>query len=167
MKKSDKKSNFLSGLAAASLVFFFLSSSAIGQKGQVASPAVEKKFCFILIDYDSLFCSPCLDLFLRFCNAIPVSVQESAVRGVVVYSDQSQQENSDIRERIMSKKIEGFIRANHIKFPVVVDHSHVFSPLKGGGTTAFLFDLERKVVNKYGFPLKPKELEEILSRLLK
>jgi hypothetical protein len=122
--------------------------------------------CWVLFDFDSLFCSPCLAPLLEFCRSLPAPVQEERVRGILVYGARLDRESDGLYARIVQKKIRGFAKANSLQFPIVLDGLHVFNSLVKSSVRALLFDDGTQTVKAYAFPLKPGERSEILQLLL-
>ncbi|GAG37071.1 unnamed protein product, partial [marine sediment metagenome] len=67
--------------------------------------------------------------------------------------------------RIAEKKLRGFVAANNIKFPILIDKFHVFNGLAEEGTVVMVFDWNRKMVKRYVFPLNKGQIEEIFKFL--
>jgi hypothetical protein len=59
--------------------------------------------------------------------------------------------------------LRGFISGNNIKFPIILDRNGVFSDLNLdlSDTALILFDIRKKVIKKYKFPLTKEQLNEI------
>ncbi len=57
----------------------------------------------------------------------------------------------------------GFISGNNIKFPIILDRDGVFSDLNLdlSDTALILFDIQKKIIKKYKFPLTKEQLNEI------
>ena len=110
-------------------------------------------------------CSPCLNPFLDFYKLLPSPFRENRVWGVVVYEDSENKEGKTHREKIVKKKLRGFLQANNIECPIVLDSFHSFKEFPRGGTTLLIFDQREKVVERYVFPLSQKQMERILNYL--
>ncbi len=122
--------------------------------------------CWVLFDFDSLFCSPCLAPLLEFCRSLPVPVQEERVRGILVYGARPDRDQDGLYARIVQKKMHGFAKANNLQFPIVLDGLHVFNSLVKSSVRALLFDDVKQTVKAYVFPLQPGERDEIMQLLL-
>ena len=112
-----------------------------------------------IIDFDSFLCLPCLDSFLKFCNGLPDYIIEGNVWGILVFD--KPEEKGDLLTRIAEKKLKGFISANDIKFPIIVDRFHIFDRLGQEGTVLIIFDNQGKSIRKYVFPLSQNKIDEI------
>lgn len=157
----------LLGLWPILAALFICCSSPAGDGA--AKPSVisrRKTLCWILIDFDTFFCSPCLAPLLEFCQALPGPIQEERLRGILVYSRRSDGSEDSRHARIVQTKMQGFIKANDIRFPIVLDEHHLFNGLLKSNTQAFLFDDQRQVVRKFSFPFQPGEKSDILKLLL-
>ena len=134
--------------------------------GVLPSAAFGDTFCLLVMDSESLVCSPCLDPLLRLCRALPVLVQEERVLGVLVPRGPAQGSEDSPHIRIIEKKLSGLMQANDLRFPVLVDRFRVFGDLTGRGSAAVLFDRDRRLMKKYILPLSSRQLEELLDALL-
>lgn len=126
----------------------------------------KRTVCWILFDFDSLFCSPCFAPLLEFCRSLPVPVQEERVRGILVYGARPDGDQDGLYARIVQKKMRGFVKANSLQFPVVLDGLHVFNSLVKSSVRALLFDDVKQTVKAFVFPLRPGERDEIMQLLL-
>ena len=141
------------------LIIFILVLSIINRLyAQTDAPLL-----LFIIDLDSFLCLPCLDSFLNFCTNLPDSIIEGHVWGILVF-DKSE-EKGDSLARIAEKKLKGFIRANDIKFPVIVDRFHLFNHLGEEGTVLILFNYDERLIKKYVFPLSRSQIKEIWGKL--
>jgi len=150
------------------LALFFLALSAataFGRAAQRVSPGPGgSRFALILIDVDGLACSPCLAPLQQICRAVPPSVQEERVIGVLTFRNGK---NPDPRRgRIARTKWFGYSRANEIRFPVTVDESQSFNQWSEMGTTILLFDPETGNLKRLVAPFQPNVLEEIVRFLI-
>lgn len=68
--------------------------------------------------------------------------------------------------KIIEKKLRGFIQANEIKFPVLIDRFKIFKDLGEEGTAVIIFDGERKTIKKYVFPLRHGQKQEIMNNII-
>ena len=126
------------------------------------SPHQNKMLIFI-IDFRSFMCPACLDSFLEFHQLISPWQMTMTVWGVLVVDPPSNAEDEEITIGIAAKKAQGFLTANALQFPLIVDRFHVFSPLAGKGTSVIFCDDENKIIKKYSFPLAPSQLKEIIN----
>lgn len=133
---------------------------------RLSASSGNRTVCWILFDFDSLFCSPCLAPLLEFCRSLPVPIQEEKVRGILVYGARPDRGQDGLYARIVQKKMHGFAKANSLQFPIVLDGLHVFNSLVKSSVQALLFDDVKQTVKAYGFPLKPGERDEIMQLLL-
>jgi hypothetical protein len=146
-------------MKSAGLALFFLLSV-------LPTASLDGKFCLLMMDAESLLCTPCLEPLLRFCRALPDVVQEERVQGIVVFGGSRRDSGDNIHVRILKKKMAGFIQANSLKFSVYFDEYQVFKGLAPKGISAILFNQDRLSIKKYIFPLDPGQLDELLSLLL-
>lgn len=168
MNKSNKfrlKKGLCSGLIAAA---FFLSLSwelEAVQKKDIGSFAKRRKLVLMIIDFQSFFCLPCTETFLDFCQSLPPFIQEEALWGVIIYKGQKKIEDNKTQTRVIEKKLRGFIEANDIRFPIILDSFHIFHEITEGKTAIILFNQKAKIVRKFLFPLNEKQRDEIINFL--
>lgn len=147
------------------IVIFFLHcfSGDLLQTRELEASSQSEKLILFVTSLEKLMCFPCLNPFLDFYKLLPSPFREDRVWGVVVYENSKINEERLLYEKIVQKKLRGFLIANDINCPVVLDSFHSFKELFEEGTTILVFDKSRKVVEKYVFPLSKKQIEEILS----
>jgi hypothetical protein len=123
--------------------------------------------CWIIIDFDAVFCAPCLDPLLAFCRALPESIQDGRVLGIVVYRAPSDPKEAGKRRKIVEAKWDGFHKANGFHFPAVVDDGPVFRRwLAKGAAKVLFFDGLARAIREFELPLRPERFDEMLSLLL-
>ena len=143
------------------LIVFPLASA---ETGMPESPN-HQVFLLLVIDFDDFMCPTCMDSVLGFCRSLPVPLQKKQVWGVVV-SDRANSEGQEgLSERILEKKIRGFVKANRLEFSILLDRDGVFKPLARQGTVFFIFDTDKQTLSRYIFPLTPLEVRFIQESL--
>jgi len=149
----------------AGLALFMLDghvwSGAILRHGQQQECSSRPLLLFI-IDFDSFMCLSCLESFLELYNRLPRSMEEGGLWGVLLFDRQKEKRRGESFARIVNKKLKGFIQANNIKFPFVLDRFHIFEHLGKQGSAVLLFDPSLSVVKKFVFPLSQNQIKEIL-----
>ena len=121
----------------------------------------------LIIDFESFMCPSCLDSFLEFYHALKPPfppLDEGILWGVLVFDEPEENEGVPAI-KITEKKLRGFIMANDIKFPIMIDRFHIFKGLAKEGTAVIFFDRERKIIKKYVFPLRSKQIKEIINHI--
>jgi len=116
-----------------------------------------------IIEFRDILCSPCSESFLDFCLSLPVEFQKENTWGIVVF-DQGPQTN--LGEKIIAKKVRGFMNGNQIHFPVFIDFLHIFKTLRTQATQIVLLDSTSFSVKKYDFPLAAKQKDAILQAVI-
>ncbi len=116
-----------------------------------------------IIEFRDILCSPCSESFLDFCLSLPVGFQKENTWGIVVF-DQGPQTN--LGEKIIAKKVRGFMSGNQLHFPVFIDFLHVFKTLRTRATQILLLDSTSFLVKKYDFPLAAKQKDAILQAVI-
>ena len=124
-------------------------------------------FLLLIVDLNDFMCPACLDSLLDFCGALPLTHRKRYLRGMVVIDKYRKKESGDTSERVLEKKIKGFIKGNHIDFPVFHDRDRLFEPLARDGTAVFIFIPDTKTVSRHVFHLTLREIGLIRSLLEK
>ena len=141
-------------------VLFFITDSNSKEKDR--NPILDKKF-FLIIDMDFINCSLCLQSFTKFIETINANELEKSVLGILIFHEDEDELSSEIDIQIIEKQLRGFRSGNNIKFPIILDKNGVFSDLDLdlSVTALILFDVQKKVIKKYKFPLTKEQLNEI------
>ena len=152
-------------LVFGGLVFFHF----LGFDGAAEGDAAEffdggNTLLLFILDFQDFSCMTCLDSFLQFYHMLPSHFRTSKAWGILAVKDRDG--GWDRAVRIARKKLNGFVRANGIAFPVLVDRSGLFAGLAEKGSGVLLFDGTRKVLCRYDFPLTGEQLEEIFANLV-
>jgi len=129
------------------------------------SPSDFSKRILFIIDFDDFMCFYCLDLFLDFYHSLPISFQEESIWGILVYKEENKKNVEQTNIRVIEKKLQGFIEANRIQSPIVVDYFHVFNSMVQEGSAVIFFDQRRKAFKKHTFPLSSEQKSEIIESL--
>jgi hypothetical protein len=123
--------------------------------------------CWIIIDFDAVFCAACLDPLLAFCRALPATVQEGRVLGIVVYGPPADPQDEDHKRKIMEAKWDGFHKVHGFRFPAVLDDGPIFRRwLDKGAARVLFFDGPARIVREFELPLRADRFDEMLSLLL-
>jgi hypothetical protein len=122
----------------------------------------DKKY-LLVIDSGFISCSLCLQSFTKFIEVINANGFEKSVLGVLIIDTEEDELNSERDIQIIEKQLRGFISGNNIKFPIILDRDGVFNDLNldSTDTALILFDIQKKIVKKYKFPLTKEQLNEI------
>jgi hypothetical protein len=121
-----------------------------------------RQHLLFFIDFRDFACLNCLDSFLDFCRRLPLRFQRENALGVLILEPGREDETSIQIARV---KLRGFVLSNHIGFPIQVDRFHVFRAFAREGTSVVLLDYDREIIRKFLFPLRQKDLEELLEYL--
>lgn len=141
-------------------VLLFISDSNSTEKNRNFTP--DKRY-LLIIESGFLNCSLCLQSFTKFIETINANGLERSVLGVLTFDKEEDELSSERDIQIIEKQLRGFISGNNIKFPVILDRNGVFNSLNSdsSATALILFDIQKKIVKKYVFPLTRKLLSEI------
>ncbi len=90
-------------------------------------------------------------------------MEEGRLWGVLMFDRQKERKRGDSFIKIVEKKLKGFIQANNIKFPFILDRFHIFEHPGKQGSAVLLFDPTERVVKKFVFPLRENQIREILG----
>lgn len=173
MKKKSGAKYFVLLLFLMVVVVSFLIADAFGLGSLIQAKShplenqkanfVQNKMLLFLIDFKSFMCLHCLDSFLDFYHLISPFFERGMIWAILVLEKTGKEEVKESSIRIAQKKLRGFIKANNIKFPIIVDRFHVFNSIEEKGTSVFLFDREKKILKRYIFPLGQSQLREIID----
>lgn len=125
----------------------------------------KQSFLIYIIDFNDFMCMSCLNSFLEFYYILPPPFQNERSLGILVDDNQSQQKNRSTSQKIIKKKLTGFIKANRIGFPIFIDSSGIFKYLSDNGTAVIIFSEILEMSKTYTFPLSSREKDEILNTL--
>jgi hypothetical protein len=126
--------------------------------------ALDSDFQLLFIfDFNDFMCFSCLDSFLGFYHSLPFPFRDEHSLGVLVYDKRGKEKERSVRERIIEKKLRGFVQANQIEFPVLIDHLDVFKSQVKEGSSVILFDPRDGLLRRYKFPLSLPDREKILE----
>jgi len=129
-----------------------------------AGPDDARMLLLFVFDFQDFSCMTCLDSFLGLYQKLPLRFRTAHVWGVLTIKRTEGEEDRQIR--IAEKKLRGFIEANQITSPFLVDRSRVFGELTETGSSVLLFDKKRKVILRFEFPLTGEQFEKIFAYLM-
>lgn len=132
------------------------------ERHQKSGPSSPRLIVF-LIDFNAFLCPSCLDSFLHFHKKLEARVNASQMWGILMIDHPFQESKKETKMKILHKKLRGFKKANHIKFPILIDHLGVFRGWSKEGTAIILLDGTSQKIRKYNFPLTPQEMREIID----
>jgi len=158
---------FLKGFRKYVLLLILI---AVCQMEAVSVPGTPKwdenrPLCLIIMDFDDFFCFSCQDSFLRFIRYVPAQIRRESFWGILAYESQKTGTERALAKQIIEKKLRGFKKANHIDFPILIDHGSNFIPLSKEGSGLFLFSRKTRVLEHYIFPLSQNQMDEVLTML--
>jgi hypothetical protein len=122
-------------------------------------PHDDSQLLLFIFDFQDFSCMTCLDSFLALYRILPVRFKSSKTWGILIAKNSGAEERKMIR--IAEKKLKGFVRANQIKFPILVDRSRIFGEWTEKGSCVLVFDRAKKMLCRYEFPLTSEQFEEI------
>ena len=143
------------------VMILFQATTSFSENSVARQEEPVKVQLLLIIDFGDFMCFSCLESFLQFCYSLPHKFQDEYVWGVVIFEGNIGSESEDIAIKIVEKKIRGFRKANGVRFPILVDRSHIFSSLAAKGTTVLILKGEAQEVKQYTFPLSRAEIAEI------
>ena len=154
-----KKKVILVIITIFNVLFFIADSNSIEKDRNIIS---DKRY-LLIIDSGFLNCSLCLQSFTKFIEAINANELEKLVLGILILDTEENELCSERDIQIIEKQLRGFISGNNIKFPIILDRNGVFNDLNlnSSDTALISFDIQKKVVKKYKFPLSKEQLNEI------
>ena len=140
-----------------SLIIFFILNFCILCSH---SFSLENKKCFLIINTDFLDCPLCKEKINNLIEAVNNYNLENYFLGVLVIS-QEKDLNNDINIKIIERKLNGFIKGNEIKFPIIVDRERIFNEFSTDNICLILFDSQKNIIKRYTLPLSNKLIKEI------
>lgn len=117
----------------------------------------------VIVDSESFMCTPCLEPILDLNQCFPLKCQGKRVLGIIVLRERGKEADRDEQRRILEKKLRGFIKANQIKFPILVDHMCIFREMVSSGPCVVLLDPMSRSLSMYMFPLNSRDKEKIVK----
>lgn len=151
-------------LAFGCLVFSHFRGFDTAIDSTTVAPNDERQLLLFILDFRDFSCMACLDSFLGLYRILPFSFKTSKTWGILVVKNSEGEENRLFR--IAEKKLKGFVQANHITFPILVDRSRIFGEWAEKGSCVLLFDGVKKILCRYDFPLTDGQFEEIFANLV-
>jgi len=127
---------------------------------------LENKKCFLIINTDFLDCPLCKEKINNLTEAVNNYNLEDYFLGVLVIS-QEKDLNNDINIKIIERKLNGFIKGNEIKFPIIVDRERIFNEFSKDDICLILFDSQRNIIKRYTMPLSNILIDEIFFEEIK
>ena len=119
-----------------------------------------KSIILILLHSSDFSCQFCLESFLQLCDSIQ-RVQEKITTIVILTGDFK--EFQDINTiQILKKQLKGFVKANHIPFPVLFDQSSILNKFSNSRSTLIIVDTKYGLIKKWFLPIQYDEMEELL-----
>lgn len=141
----------------------FLQGIPFVEEGVFPDQGMNTKFLLFVIEYRDILCFPCHGSFLDFCASLPLPIQRERAWGIVVFEPGL---DTGREEKIIARKVRGFLTGNKIHVPVSLDRLHLFDPMRIQGSYVVLCDLTTMSVLSYPFPLSEKNKKEILTTIL-
>ena len=138
------------------LILFALCFLNIGNTNEKSPMAL-----IYIIEFRDILCSPCSESFLDF--SLSLEFQKENTWGIVVFEPGLQ---TNLGEKIIAKKVRGFMNGNQLHFQVFIDFFHIFKTLRTQATQLLLLDSTSLTVKKYDFPLAAKQKEAILLAVM-
>lgn len=117
----------------------------------------------LLFNFSDLSCPFCLYPLLALCDTLQAHNLDDSVWGVLTYHD-GNLKNEMEREtynRILQKQLSGFVRANNINFPFILDSSHILREVTKSGSTVIVLNKSKGTVKKWQSPLRSEDIREI------
>jgi hypothetical protein len=104
-------------------------------------------------------CPACLDSLLNLCRTLPRHLLQTRVMGIVRLDDPHTL--SPRRIKIAQKKIKGFVHANRIIFPVLLDKNSSPQPSGDAKTQIWVLSDASKELVRFEFPLSAADINSL------
>jgi hypothetical protein len=124
----------------------------------------EEKLLMIFLELDDLLCFLCAESLLSLCHTLPAHIQRERTWMVVLVDAEKL---TEYKKKLISKKIEGFVRGNGLCLPVCIDFSYLFNPMRQGGSYILLLNEKTHTFDKYNFPLNSERHSKVLEAILR
>jgi len=115
----------------------------------------EARHYVLIIDFDYLACTLCLDSIQNFLDFIRIQ-QIWNIAGIITID--ARYMGTFIQKKAVVQQIQGFILGNQIRFPIYIDNRSVLAPGRYQGAVLLLFNPPGTAVLRYVFPLPPEVL---------
>jgi hypothetical protein len=123
----------------------------------------EKRF-ILIIDFVLLNCPLCIQSLTDLNNIINAFKLEDSLIGVMVYRETNDEVDAERRSKIIETQLRGFIKGNDIRYPIILDKKGIFKSLCQDEACLILLDIQKKNVEKYSFPLKKGQIDELFFK---
>ena len=142
------------------LLFFPIFSSQKINTGLIPTHKnTPKAISLILLHSSDFSCQFCLESFLQLCDSIK-RLQDKMITIVILTGDFK--ESQDINTiQILKKQLKGFVKANHIPFPVLLDQSSILNNFSNGRSALIFVDTRYRLIKKWFLPIQHDEMEEL------
>lgn len=117
----------------------------------------------VIIDFGFLSCPLCVQSFTEFNDAVNRNGLEQSTLGVLIFNGEEKGVDLDRYTKIVKKRLRGFVTANDIKFPFILDRDGVFKDLSLGEPILILFDSQNERIKKYKFPISRFQINKIFK----
>ena len=120
---------------------------------------------FVFFDYEAIICPSCLDIFLEFCEELKMYnefYKSLHIFGVVGYREIF---NEKYNVRILKKQLKGFVKANNICFPIIIDSLNIFNNPKKRNYSILYLDYSRNLEKTWKIPKSSDETQIIFYYL--
>ena len=157
-------------LTTITILSVFLLTAFSHSKGKEHNSAEEEsnsgsdRRYLLIINSSLLSCPLCLTSFTKFIEVVNVSGIEKSFIGVLTIEREPNESISEKNVRIIEKQLRGFISGNNIGFPFILDRDGVFNDLSLDDITMISFDVQKKTIKKYKFPLTKGQLGKIFEK---
>ena len=122
---------------------------------------------WVLLDFDAAICASCFQPALDCLAALPESLQEENLLGIVVFAGPSDPQAAAARRRVVEKQWDALARSGRIRMPVVFDGSSLWKGILGNRIAlALCFDPGTRSLREFPLPLHGAEFDAFLALLL-
>lgn len=115
----------------------------------------------LIIDFNDFMCPSCIDSILEFCHSLPPPIRAKHLWGIVVFNQICEKTNP-LSKLIMKKKLQGFIQANQLNFPILPDFSQYFISFISDGSCLLVLRKDEPALLIFSFPITQSEKVNII-----
>jgi len=102
---------------------------------------VPNHLILLLLNHSDFSCQFCLNSFLQLCNTLQNrNLNNSIIWGILDSGNNQGNPAKGKYTQILKKQLRGFVKGNNIKFPFILDSSHIFEKLINDGSTLIILN---------------------------
>jgi hypothetical protein len=156
------------GISLLVLLCFFVfgGSDYDPQKNTVNQGSIKtENLLIILVNPVDFMCQNCSASFFSLCDSLRERGLDTRVVGIFTMPRPSDDGSVFTDVNILKKQIRGFVKANRIQFPVLLDDLQVFTRSPAKSSCVILLNTLYGIVQEWQLPVDIHQLNEIMALL--